>query len=112
MTRYLHIGGLIAIGFDPTGQFMLTISHSGGGVYHVGEFKRVARDLALAYPNAGHGIGIGPIDGLCIPVTEMDYSTRRLSVKTPDGRHYIEYSEGTVMIESTSARSLPESQGG
>ena len=100
MTRYLNIGGLIAIGFDPTGQFMLTISHSGRGVFHVGDWERVARDIGLAYPDAGHGVGIGPIAGLRIPITEMYYDTEHLSVTTPDGLHHLDYSEGTVTIET------------
>ena len=28
MTKYLHIGGLVAAGIDPSGAFLLTVSHS------------------------------------------------------------------------------------
>ena len=112
MTHYLNIGGLIAIGFDPTGRYMLTITHSGRGVYTVSDWKRVARDIELAYPEAGHGIGIGPIAGLHIPITEMDYDTGHLSVTTPDGLHRIDYSEGTVTIEPGVTAPTPEQNGG
>ena len=103
MTRFLHIGGLIAIGFDPTGQYMLTLSHSGRGVFHLGDWERVARDLELAYPESGHAIGIGPIAGVRIPITEMDYDTGCISATTPDKKHHIEYSQGTVTIETNFA---------
>src|SRR5689334_17529198 len=60
----LHVGGLIAMGFDPSGEYLLTISHAGRGVFSTRTWERVARDSALAYPADGHGVGIGPIAGV------------------------------------------------
>ena len=100
MTHYLHIGGLVAIGFDPTGVYMLTITHSGRGVYRVGTWERVARDVEFAYPEAGIGIGIGPIDGQEIHMSEIDYDTGVLEVSTPDRSYNIYYTEGTVDIDN------------
>jgi hypothetical protein len=72
MRHHLHIGGLVAVGFDATGSYLLTISHSGRGVYSTHNWERVARSTDLAYPEGGVGCGIGPIEGQAIPVTEMD----------------------------------------
>lgn len=98
MPHYLNIGGLVAIGFDSTGNYMLTISHSGRGVYRIGTWERLARDIELAYPEAGFGVGIGPIADLKMPVTEINYDTGVLELPTPDNKFYIHYSEGTVTI--------------
>ena len=98
MPHYLNIGGLIAVGFDPTGEYMLTITHSGRGVYRTGSWERLARDIELAYPVSGVGIGIGPISGTDIPVSEINYDTGVLELRTPDRQFNIHYSEGTVTI--------------
>ena len=98
MPKHLYIGGLVAIGFDPTGEFMLMISHSGRGVYRVGTWERLARDIEPAYPEAGVAIGIGPIAGQRIPVSEIDYDSGVLEILTPDRNYRIHYAEGTVTI--------------
>jgi hypothetical protein len=33
----------------------------------------VVRNIDLAYPQSGVGVGIGPIEGNLIPVEEMDF---------------------------------------
>jgi hypothetical protein len=84
---YLHIGGLIAVGFDPTEEYLLAISHNGRGVFLTKTWERIARNPELAYPENGIGIGIGPIDGARIPVVEMywdDESERE--VGSPSGK--------------------------
>jgi hypothetical protein len=86
MKTYLHIGGLVAAGFDPSGAYLLTITHSGRGVYSTRTWERVARETAVAYPENGIGVGIGPIDGQAIPVTEMDFDAGQMSLTSPDGR--------------------------
>ncbi len=58
MEATLHIGGLVAAGFDPSGRFLLTVSHDGRGVYDTNNWERVARDYDLAYPENGYAIGI------------------------------------------------------
>lgn len=67
MERYLHIGGVVAVGFDPTSDYLLVITHSGRGVFYTRTWERVARKIHLAYPTGGLGIGIGPIDGQLSP---------------------------------------------
>jgi len=62
MTTFLLIGGLVAVGFDPTGEYLLVISHSGRGVFSIKTWTRVARDVELSYPESGIGVGIGPIE--------------------------------------------------
>src|SRR6516162_9465214 len=96
--RYLHVGGVVAMGFDPSGQYLLTISHSGRGVFSTRTWERVARDTALASPDAGVGVGIGPIADLTIRVTEKDYETEELSLTSPDGRISVEYDSGTITV--------------
>lgn len=85
MKKYLPAGGLVAAGFDPTGLFLLTITHSGRGVFCTRTWERVARDGRLAYPEGTVGTGIGPIDGLRLPVVLLD-SDHECVLKSHDGR--------------------------
>ena len=77
------------MGFDATGQFLLTLSHSGRGVFKVGSWERVARDAIIAYPNAGKAVGIGPIDGQLIDVLERDEKRDEIAMRSPEGRFYL-----------------------
>jgi hypothetical protein len=52
----------------------------------------------LAYPEDGRAIGIGPIAGLSIPVTEKNYKTGELSLKSPDGSLLLEYDTGMITV--------------
>lgn len=85
MVRCLHLGGLIAVGFDRTGTYLLTVSHSGRGIFHVPTWDRVARDYELSYPESGIAVGIGPIDGEAVPISELN-STNRVEIRSPDGK--------------------------
>jgi hypothetical protein len=98
--QYLHVGGLVAMGFDPTGEYLLTISHSGRGVFSARTWERVARDPEPAYPEGGHGVGIGPIAGVAVPVEEIDYDTERVSLISPDGRLTLKYESGMVAVSN------------
>lgn len=98
MTRHLHIGGLVAAGFDPTGAYLLTVSHDGRGVFRTDTWERVARDSAISYSDCALAIGIGPIAGLSVPVTEIDYDTGELRFCSPDGVSTFEYDSGTLTI--------------
>ncbi|WP_165252409.1 hypothetical protein [Paludisphaera soli] len=100
MSRYLHIGGVVAVGFDAGGAYLLVISHSGRGVFSTADWRRVARDVELAYPVGGVGIGIGPIAGQPVAVTEMDYETGAMRVLGPGGRFVLECeSSGIAVVE-------------
>ena len=96
--RYLHVGGVLAMGFDPQAEYLLVISHSGRGVFSTCSWERVARDVELAYPVEGCGIGIGPIEGIRIPVTEMDFRTEKVSLSGCNGSIIIEYESGTITV--------------
>lgn len=98
MARYLHVGGLVAVGFDASGAYLLTISHSGRGVFSTQTWKRVARDAELAYPEGGVGIGIGPIDGQPVPVTEMNYDIGEMRVVGPGGRLVLECESSGIAV--------------
>ena len=96
--KYLHIGGLIAMGFDPSGRYLITLSHSGRGVFDLRTWERVARDTESAYPEHGFVEGIGPLNGQRLPVKELNYDTETLEVTTPDEAFRLRYSEGAVEI--------------
>lgn len=98
---YLHVGGVVAMGFALDGEYLLVVSHSGRGVFCTRTWERVARDLELEYPEDGCGIGIGPIDGMKVAVTEIDYDTEKLSLKSPDGLLTLDYESGTITIVDT-----------
>ncbi|MEO0801838.1 MAG: hypothetical protein AAFY57_06140 [Cyanobacteria bacterium J06642_2] len=86
------------MGFDPSGKYLLTISHSGRGLFSAATWQRIARDRELAYPENGFGIGIGPVANEMILVTEMNYETEELCLITLDGTHKLEYDAGTISI--------------
>ena len=94
----LHVGGVVAMGLSRDGDYLLVVSHSGRGVYSACDWKRVARDDELSYPENGEAIGIGPIVGERVQVTEMNYGTGQLRLETPDGRMQLEYESGTIDI--------------
>ena len=98
MPKHLFIGGLVAAGFDSAGEYLLTVSHSGRGVFSTATWERVARDTAHAYPEAGVAVGIGPLDGVSVPVREIDYDTGQLRFSSPDGKFSFEYEDGTLSI--------------
>lgn len=74
------------MGFDPTGRFLLTVSHSGRGVFAVETWERVARDGELNYPENGVAQGIGPLAGDTIAVVERGDAVDTISICSPDGR--------------------------
>lgn len=97
MNKNIFIGGLIAAGFDKSGSYMLTVSHSGRGVFVIDTWERVARDEELAYPENGEAIGIGPIVGEVIKVVE-EYAGNSLILITPNGLQKLIYNEGVIII--------------
>jgi len=96
--KHLLVGGLVAMGFDASGKYLLTVSHSGRGVFSTETWQRVARDSASAYPTAGKAVGIGPIDGQTISVEQRDQNRERIEMQTPDGRfHLVGESDGITV---------------
>ena len=86
------------MGFDPSGRYLLAVSHSGRGVFDTSTWDRVARDYTLAYPTQGIAIGIGPIDGQQIPVTELNLKTEMLDLESPDRDYSLSYESGTITV--------------
>lgn len=68
MSKNIFVGGLVAIGFDESGEYMLTVSHSGRGVYSTETWERRARDNEVVYPESSVAHGIGPVEGKLISV--------------------------------------------
>ena len=101
--RYLHVGGVVAMGFVPSSEYLLVISHSGRGVFSTRTWERVARDTQAAYPDDGCGIGIGPIEGVRVVVKEIDFDTGRLALSSPDGSIRLEYECGTITVSAQEA---------
>lgn len=106
MPKYtcLHVGGVIAMGFSRNGDYLLVISHSGRGVYTTVDWQRVARHAEPAFPENGIGIGIGPIDGECIEITELNYDTGELNLNTLDGSMTLRYESGTIEITNSASK--------
>ena len=102
MTKQLFIGGLVAAGLDTAGEYLLAVSHSGRGVFSTTSWERVARDSVPTYPQSGHVVGIGPIEGVPICVNQIDYDTGQLRFSSPDGKFTFSYGSGTLTV--TSAR--------
>jgi hypothetical protein len=100
MKTYLAIGGLVAAGFDVTGNYLLTVTHSGCGVFSTTTWKRVARDYAVVYPEVGTSIGIGPVDGQTIPVTEMDFEKGAVRLTSSDGRIVLTCESSGIGVEA------------
>ena len=99
MKTYLFVGGLVALGFDRTGSYLLTVSHSGRGVFRMPTWERVARDYELSYPENGVSVGIGPIEGELVPVAELD-SNRPLEICSPDGRFVLVCESSAIEVTS------------
>src|SRR5438552_1218638 len=96
---HLLVGGLVAMGFDATGKFLLTVSHSGCGVFATDSWERVARDTKINYPVAGKAAGIGPLAGQMIEVKERAETRDRIEMESPDGEHrLIGESDGITVI--------------
>ena len=96
--RHLLMGGLVAMGFDAAGRYLLTVSHSGRGVFSTDTWERMARDATIAYPANGRAVGIGPIEGQAVGVVERDAGQDRMELRSPDGRfHLIGESDGIAV---------------
>lgn len=99
MKAHLHVGGLVALGFDRSGQYLLTVTHSGRGVFLTSTWERVARDHEVVYPESGECMGIGPLENQLIAVTEEDYDTGIVRVVSADGRVVLAYGDGVLSVE-------------
>jgi hypothetical protein len=84
-SKHLLVGGLVAMGFDATGKYLLTVSHSGRGVFSTDTWERVAREPEVLYPVEGRSIGIGPISGQSISMVERAEKRERIEIQSPDG---------------------------
>lgn len=67
LIRFLHVGGLSDMGFDPTERYVLIASSSGLGLFDLTDGARVARnshfERGYADPDSGTVEGIGLLDG-------------------------------------------------
>jgi hypothetical protein len=85
--RHLYIGGLVAMGLDDRGEYLLAVSHSGSGVYSTKSWDRVARETALHYPVKGISIGVGLIHGKRIQVIERNEKMDSPQLSALDGSY-------------------------
>jgi hypothetical protein len=84
--KFLLVGGLVAMGFDPSGKFLLTVSHSGRGVFAADTWERVARDSEVKYPVGSSVQGIGPLAGGNISLHVRNEIVEQIVIHSPDGR--------------------------
>jgi hypothetical protein len=103
MNKDITIGGLVAAGFDASGSYLLTITHSGRGVFSTLTWDRIARDHSVVYPENGTAIGIGPVIGQTIPITEMDYEKGVMYLKSPDGRISLKCESDSISVQVSDA---------
>jgi hypothetical protein len=100
--KHLVIGGLVAMGLDVTGKFLLTVSHSGCGVFLTETWERVARNTLPFYPAEGMVLGIGPLAGQLVEVVERDEKRNRIELDSPDGTaHFVGESDGITITLTT-----------
>jgi len=99
MKTSIPVGGLVAAGFDASGAYLLSVTHSGRGVFSTNTWERIARDYEVIYPNDGKCLGIGPLDGEIIAVTEMDFQKGVMSLKSPDGRIALVCESSVINVE-------------
>ena len=101
--KYLRLGGLVGVGFDRTESFLLTVSHSGRGVFSTSNWERVARDYSLAYPQDGIAIGIGPIEGERIAVVQLD-SSAPAECTSQSGRFKLQCESSGIEVHARESR--------
>lgn len=89
----------MAVGFDASGAYLLTVTHTGRGVFSTATWTRVARNYEVIYPDEGKCPGIGPIDGEIISVAEIDFQRGVLSLTSPDGRITLECESSVINAE-------------
>ena len=84
--KYLHVGGLVAMGFDFSGEFLLVVSHAGRGVFSTQTWERVARDYEVVYPSpdVSYVQGIGNLSDQLIPIIDRLYLRNEITLTTPD----------------------------
>ncbi len=99
-TKHLLVGGLVAMGFDESGKYLLTVSHAGRGVFVTETWEPIARDPEPAYPEMGKAIGIGPIEGQEILVLERDETKETIQMHSPNGLwHLLGESDGVTITK-------------
>lgn len=121
-TRFLHVGGLVDMGFDPTERYLLVASSSGLGLFDLADGARVARDddFVLGYADSDTGTveGIGLLEGqrvlmfgifghpvsrkLMIEARPLEHGVTELKsvLRTADGRTLIlGHSDGAYVFE-------------
>jgi hypothetical protein len=100
MSKYLLIGGLVAMGLDPMEKFLLVVSHSGRGVYSTDSWSRICRDNNVIYPENGQIAGIGPIEGQIIKVSERSDLKEQIFMDCHAGRYsLLGESDGVTITE-------------
>lgn len=100
--QYLHVGGVIAMGFDSTGNFLLVVSHSGCGVYAVNTWEKVGRNFDSVSLEHGVVAAIPPIEDDLVPVKQINFETGELFLSSPNNDFSLCYREGTIEIRSES----------
>jgi hypothetical protein len=95
---HLHVGGLVAMGFDLTMRYLLTVSHDGRGVFDCVTWQKVARDYELANATDGKVDGIDPLAGCSIDVVEKNYDTGRVRITDPQRCLELSYEDGVIEV--------------
>jgi hypothetical protein len=100
---HLLVGGLVAMGFDPSGSFLLTVSHSGRGVFSASTWQRVARDPTVLYPSGGFIQGIGPLAGTEVAVVSRNENVERVTMQSPNGKFQLVGESDGITVQALGA---------
>lgn len=82
--RAYAIGGLRSAGFAPGTELLLVVSWQGSGVFDGATLAKVGRDRREPRHDGDLAIGIGPIEGVRVPVMGIE-TALALPRQTPDG---------------------------
>lgn len=99
-TKYnLNVGGVIAMGIDQSSRYLITVSHSGRGIFELCNGKKLHRDSNITYPVNNKIEGIGLCENKIFEVVEKDYkSDKPIVVVSTDKNFKAEYHEGCIEI--------------
>ena len=102
MSVYLHIGGVVAIGFSADDAYLMVVSHDGSGLFETENWQKIARDGEAdyypEYPQDGYAAGIGVLQGQKIAVKAADFDRGILRLRNHAGTLECHYGEGTLTI--------------
>lgn len=101
-TRHIIIGGLIAMGVDSTEEYLLTVSHSGRGLFSLETLEKIARSEETIYPENGFIGGIGSVSSETIRVIERNETIDVIELELPDKNLVLTGEADSITVKTSS----------